>query len=72
MIERDISLYFEDQFSCLRQERSFASDWPGDETVKILGERALPLFIAAATLSRFIRDVNWNPKKRLEAILTDQ
>lgn len=58
--------------TCLRQERSYASDWPGDKTVKILVERAVSLFIAAATLCRFICDVNWNPKKRLEAILTDQ
>ena len=50
VIERDIKSYFGNQFSCLRQERSFASDWPGDETVMILGERALPILVAAATL----------------------
>ncbi|BCR82721.1 uncharacterized protein ACHE_10123A [Aspergillus chevalieri] len=72
VIEHDISLYFEDQFFHLRQDRSFPPDWPGDTTVKILIERAIPLFIAAATLCRFIGDPKWNPKKRLEAILTDQ
>lgn len=73
VIEHDISLYFEYQFSCLRQERSFASDWPGDATAKILIERAVPLFIAAATLCRFVRDPKWNnPRKQLEAILEDQ
>lgn len=73
VIERDISLYFEYHFSCLRQERSFASDWPGDATVKILIDRAVPLFIAAATLCRFIRDPKWNnPRKQLEVLLKDQ
>ncbi|ODM21879.1 hypothetical protein SI65_02723 [Aspergillus cristatus] len=72
VIEHDIALYFEDQFSRLRQERSLSSNWPGDATVKTLIDRAVPLFIAAATLCRFIGDANWNPQKRLEAILTDQ
>ncbi|KAF7595218.1 hypothetical protein BBP40_006963 [Aspergillus hancockii] len=72
VIEHDISLYLEDQFSRLRRERSFSPDWPGDATAKILIDRAVPLFIAAATLRRFIGDANWNPQKRVEAILTDQ
>jgi hypothetical protein len=72
IIKHDISLYFEDKFFQLRLERSLPSDWPGDETVKILVERAMPLFISAATLYRFIGDEQWNPKKRLGAILADR
>ncbi|OQE62988.1 hypothetical protein PENNAL_c0253G00080 [Penicillium nalgiovense] len=72
LIERDISLYFEDQFQRLKQRRSFPPDWPGDAATKELVDRAVPLFIAAATICRFIGDVKWNPQKRLEAILTDQ
>lgn len=72
VIEHDISLYFQDQFSTLRQDRSFPSDWPGDEIIKILVGRAVPLFISAATLCRFIGDAKWNPEKRLRDILTDQ
>jgi hypothetical protein len=72
MIEHDISLYFEDKFFQLRLERSLPSDWPGDETIKVLVERAMPLFISAATLYRFIGDKQWNPKKRLGAILADR
>ncbi|CAG8140451.1 unnamed protein product [Penicillium nalgiovense] len=72
VIEHDISLYFEDQFQRLKQRRSFPSDWPGDAATKGLVDRAVPLFIAAATLCRFIDDAKWNPQKRLEAILTDQ
>ncbi|KAJ5335724.1 uncharacterized protein N7506_005660 [Penicillium brevicompactum] len=72
VIEHDISLYFEDQFLRLKQKRSFPPDWPGAAATKILVDRAVPLFIAAATICRFIGDVKWNPQKRLEAILTDQ
>ncbi|KAI7971161.1 hypothetical protein EIK77_004676 [Talaromyces pinophilus] len=72
VIEHDISLYIKDKFSQLRMERSLPSDWPGDETIKTLVQRAVPLFISAATLYRFISDTRWNPQKRLEAILADQ
>jgi hypothetical protein len=72
VIEHDILLYFEDKFSQLRLERSLPSDWPGNETVKVLVERALPLFISAATLYRFISDKRWTPGKRLRAILADE
>lgn len=72
VIEHDISLYVRDQFIHLRRRRSFRSDWPGDAAIKHLIDRAVPLFIAAVTLCRFVSDANWNPQKRLEAILTDQ
>ncbi|PCG88247.1 hypothetical protein PENOC_111850 [Penicillium occitanis (nom. inval.)] len=72
VIEHDISLYIKDKFSQLRMERSLPSDWPGDETIKTLVQRAVPLFISAATLYRFISDTRWNPETRLEAILADQ
>ncbi|KAJ5098832.1 hypothetical protein N7532_005833 [Penicillium argentinense] len=71
-IEHDISLYFEDELLHLKQRHSFPPDWPGDAATRELVNRAVPLFIAAATLCRFISDVNWNPQKRLEAILTDR
>ncbi|KAJ6084355.1 hypothetical protein N7486_011155 [Penicillium sp. IBT 16267x] len=72
VIERDINLYFQDQFLRLRQKRSFPPGWPSDAATQRLVEKAVPLFIAAVTLCRFIGDTNWNPQKRLGAILTDQ
>lgn len=72
VIEHDISLYIKNKFSELRRGRSLPSDWPGDETIKTLVQRAVPLFISAATLYRFISDTRWNPETRLEAILADQ
>lgn len=72
VIEHDIQLYLKDRFSHLREEQSFPSDWPGEETIKILVERAVPLFIAATTLYRFISDKTWDPEERLQLILADQ
>lgn len=72
VIEHDISLYFHDKFSNLRQEFSYPSEWPGDENMKSLVHRTVPLFISAATLYRFISDTRQNPDKRLNAILADQ
>lgn len=72
VIEHDILLYLRYKFSQLSKERSFPSNWPGDENIKILAEKAVPLFISAATLYRFISDKKWNPEKRLEAILADE
>ncbi|KAL1993427.1 hypothetical protein VTN49DRAFT_3376 [Thermomyces lanuginosus] len=72
VIERDISLYFNIRFSELRDERSLPPDWPGQETIQVLVERAVPLFIFAVTLYRFISEGRRNPARRLEAILADQ
>lgn len=72
MVEDDISSYFNHQFSQLRYERSLPPNWPGKKKMQALVERAVPLFISAATLYRFISDPQWNPEKRLEAILADQ
>ncbi|EFR03715.1 vegetative incompatibility protein HET-E-1 [Nannizzia gypsea CBS 118893] len=72
VIEHDIALYFKIKFSELRRERSFPPDWPGDEVIQALVERAVPLFISAATLYRFISDMRWNPNKRIKTLLAEQ
>ncbi|KAJ5746418.1 hypothetical protein N7520_011600 [Penicillium odoratum] len=72
VIEHDIMLYLQYQLSMIREERSLPSSWPGDEAINILAEGAVPLFISAATICRFIGDENWNPEVRLQVILADQ
>lgn len=71
-IKHDISLFLKDRFSQIRQERSLPSNWPGEENIQIMVARAVPLFISAATLCRFVGDVKWNPESRLRAILADE
>jgi hypothetical protein len=71
-ITRDISLFLEHNFSRIRQEHRLLPNWPGDEAIRILIAKTVPLFISATTLCRFIGDANWNPQRRLEVILADQ
>lgn len=75
VVKCDISLYIEHQFSNLREKCGglFEQGWPGDAAIEKLIDRAVPLFIAAATLCRFICDQGaFNPEKRLESILSYQ
>lgn len=72
VIEHDISLFLKDRFARIKQERSLSPDWPGDDNIQALVTMAIPLFIFAATLCRFVGDMKWNPEKRLAIILKDQ
>jgi hypothetical protein len=78
-MERDISTYLRHEFAMIRAENSrrkppypLSADWPGDGNIQTLVEMAIPLFIFAATVCRFIADPKWNPKKRLKSILEYQ
>ncbi|OJD13015.1 hypothetical protein ACJ73_09262 [Blastomyces percursus] len=44
-------------------------DWPGQRRLDVLVDMALPLFIFAATLCRFVGDPRFHPEKRLEMVL---
>ncbi|KAI9774719.1 MAG: hypothetical protein M1839_001680 [Geoglossum umbratile] len=74
-IEHDISTYLRHEFARIRAENSrkslykLSADWPGDENIQTLVEMAVPLFIFAATVCRFVADSRMNPKKRLSAVL---
>ncbi|KAL3473297.1 hypothetical protein BJX99DRAFT_261485 [Aspergillus californicus] len=71
LMEHDISLYFDDQFSQIRQERQLPMEWPGGDVLDTLVKRAVPLFISAATLCRFISEKRWDSRERLTVILAD-
>ncbi|KAJ5796215.1 WD domain-containing protein [Penicillium psychrosexuale] len=60
-LKYDISLYFKDQIVHLRQRHLFRLDWPSEAAIKQLIKRAVPLFIIAVTLYRFVSNANWNP-----------
>lgn len=72
VIEHDIRLYFETKFLQLQEERDLPTDWPGDKIINTLVERAIPLFISATTLFRFISDDRWSATERLNAVLEDR
>jgi NACHT domain len=72
-IEHDIEVFFRHRFDQIKQERrSLSEDWPGEENIQTLVTMAVPLFIFAATVCRFVEDPKWNPEKRLTAILKSQ
>lgn len=70
-IAHDIQVFYEDQFSKIRDATLYKIDelpaqWPGDENIGLLVEKAVPLFIFAFTLCRFIAD---DPKRNLNIML---
>jgi hypothetical protein len=78
-IEDDISTYLKYEFARIRAEHSkrrpqylLPPDWPGDGNIQALVRIAVPLFIFASTMCRFVADPRWDPKKRLKTILDFQ
>ncbi|KAJ5718775.1 hypothetical protein N7488_004421 [Penicillium malachiteum] len=72
VIEHDIRLFLEYKLSVIQRERSLPSNWPGNQKLDQLVQMALPLFIFAATLCRFVGDEDWLPEERLTAVLQDK
>ncbi|KAJ6013047.1 hypothetical protein N7522_003402 [Penicillium canescens] len=72
VIEHDIRVFLEYKLSAIQREHSLPSDWPGNKRLEQLVHMALPLFIFAATLCRFVGDEDWFPEERLTAVLQDE
>ncbi|KAJ9656035.1 hypothetical protein H2201_008661 [Coniosporium apollinis] len=78
-IEHDVSAFLKHELTRIRAEHSkirpqhlLSPDWPGESNIQALVEMAIPLFIFAATVCRFVGDQRGNPKKRLGSILEYQ
>ncbi|KAI3572621.1 hypothetical protein IWW34DRAFT_637073 [Fusarium oxysporum f. sp. albedinis] len=78
IVEHDIIVFLDDEFRKIRHEfnltvcdeRKLPPDWPGRPTVQSLAQMAVPLFIFAATVCRFVGDSRRrNPRTRLQAVL---
>ncbi|RSM18537.1 hypothetical protein CDV31_002673 [Fusarium ambrosium] len=78
IIEHDISEFLHHQLEKARLEHNCQSDpndqldpgWPGTQATNILIEMAIPLFIFAATMCRFIQDPLYDPASQLEKVLS--
>ncbi|KAG6979136.1 Vegetative incompatibility protein HET-E-1 [Fusarium oxysporum f. sp. conglutinans] len=77
-VGHDISVFLADEFRRIRDdfnitvgdERKLPSDWPGQQTLQTLTRMAVPLFIFAATVCRFIDDRNCgSPPMQLQEVL---
>ncbi|KAL4778668.1 putative wd40 protein [Aspergillus varians] len=71
IITRDIKLFLEQRLSEIREKRSLPEEWPGKERLQTLISIAIPLFIFAATVCRFLEDLSWSPEERLNEFLSD-
>ncbi|KAI8648817.1 NACHT domain-containing protein [Fusarium sp. Ph1] len=78
IVEHDIFAFLADEFGKIREsfnltvgdERKLPSDWPGQQTLHDLTQMAVPLFIFAATVCRFIDNrKRGNPQKQLREVL---
>ncbi|KAF4460558.1 vegetative incompatibility het-e-1 [Fusarium albosuccineum] len=78
IVEHDISAFLTNEFREIREsynltvgdERKLPSDWPGQQTLQDLTKMAVPLFIFAATVCRFISNrKRGNPQKQLREVL---
>ncbi len=78
IVERDISAFLRHELARIRVEYNSEAlaglellpDWPGEHLIRTLAQMAVPLFIFAATVCRFIEDEGRsNPAKRLKYVL---
>ncbi|RGP61042.1 vegetative incompatibility het-e-1 [Fusarium longipes] len=81
IIGKDISTFFwhkmklivQDWNASVVERRKLPKDWPGSERVRLLTERAVPLFIFAATACRFISERQLgDPERQLCRVLDYQ
>ncbi|KAJ5337516.1 uncharacterized protein N7506_005538 [Penicillium brevicompactum] len=81
IIKHDINAFLQHELAIIRQDfnksvipnRQLPADWPGTECVQKLVDMALPLFIFAATVCRFIQDRRvGGPKEQLARVLEYQ
>jgi hypothetical protein len=76
-IQHDISAFLKDAFSKIQKNYNadppsgtpLDLDWPGDKVLQALVNLAVPLFIVAATVYRYVDDSNFPPQERLEEVL---
>ncbi|RYP03189.1 hypothetical protein DL765_010574 [Monosporascus sp. GIB2] len=80
-IEHDIAAFLKSRLEKIRNdhnalsygERQLPMDWPSSQVVQSLVQMAVPLFIFAATICRFIEDPSWcDPAGQLAKVMEYQ
>lgn len=77
-VEQDIARYFTSELTRIRREynvrvsedRRLDDNWPGKTRERDLIDMAIPLFIFAATVCRFLAEIRWEPDEQLLKILS--
>jgi len=68
-VNNDIRLFFRHNFSDLARRRRGLDDWPTEEQLDQLCERAAGLFVYAVATVKFVGHVHNSPKKQLDLLL---
>ena len=68
-VNNDIRLFFIHSFSELKRYRRGLGDWPTEDQVDLLCERAGGLFVHAVATVRFINHKSNSPRKQLDRLL---
>ncbi|OTA95499.1 hypothetical protein M434DRAFT_393726 [Hypoxylon sp. CO27-5] len=69
LVDRDLSIFFEDNFSVIREERGFKDDWPGMQIIRRLVKISCGLFIWASIACRFIREGRRLAERRIKLLI---
>ncbi|KAJ5159311.1 uncharacterized protein N7500_008962 [Penicillium coprophilum] len=70
IIEHDIAIFLRERLGRIRDDHDLLKDWPGEANFTALVNMAVPLFIYAATIYRFLNCEDELPNDRLQAILS--
>ncbi|KAI1592502.1 WD40 repeat [Pyrenophora tritici-repentis] len=68
-IQHDIRLFLEHELRAIQKDRALASDWPAPQQIMALVELAVPLFIYAATVCRYVGTKGGDPEEYLNKVL---
>jgi hypothetical protein len=71
-IKHDIRLFLEHELGVIQKERMLGSDWPAQQQILALVELAVPLFIYAATVCRYVGSKGSSPTAFLNKVLQYQ
>ena len=71
-IEHDIRLFLENELGTIREARALSQFWPTEGQIQALVERAVPLFIFATTVCRYIGTKGGDPETYLNKVLEYQ
>jgi hypothetical protein len=71
-IKHDLTRFVEHEFKEISEQRSLSPDWHTSDQLHALVQMAIPLFIFAATICRYIKEPGDSPRERLEIVLSYQ
>ncbi|KAH7111896.1 hypothetical protein B0J13DRAFT_516027 [Dactylonectria estremocensis] len=69
IVKQDIIVYLEHELRQIRRNHKLPETWPSQHEISTLAQTASPLFIAAVTICRFLRDDRLDPTEQLLEVM---